>query len=154
MNHRERQALAMLKKLPATLQAIDDDHPAFGQAATYRPVLAWRSREFVVQLVTEGEDRTRLTVQRARATDWFEPRNRDLRPISWDDLMEVKRQCGYGQSWAIEIYPPDAESIEAFPMRHLWLLSEAPAQAWQRSRLAAATPPAPTEDGSSTEGAP
>lgn len=134
MNQRERQALRLIKDLPARLAPVEDDHPAWDCDLQHKPTMAWRSREFVVQLIPEGQDRLRLTVQRSRATAWFESRNKDLRPISWDDLMEVKRQVGYGDWWAIEVYPSDDHVIDACPMRHLWLLDTPPPQAWLRKK--------------------
>lgn len=41
--------------------------------------------------------------------------------ITWDELMEVKRQCGYADQRCYEVYPEDAQIINQQNCRHLWL---------------------------------
>ena len=50
--------------------------------------------------------------------------------ITWDELMECKRQAGHGDRWAVEVHPPDSQIVNAANMRHLWLLDEAPPYGW------------------------
>lgn len=82
----------------------------------------WRSRRFLVmEFVTpEAGDVVRLSVQRvdhaAFRTDALE------NPISWDDLMACKAQVGYGDAWAVEVYPADGHVVDLARMRHLWLV--------------------------------
>lgn len=42
--------------------------------------------------------------------------------ITWNELQQVKRDCGRGDVWAVEIYPPDQYVVDAANLRHLWLL--------------------------------
>lgn len=42
--------------------------------------------------------------------------------ITWDELMELKRQAGYGHRLAIEFYPPDADIVNVANMRHLFII--------------------------------
>lgn len=127
----ERIVKAEIRSLPDELEEVPPGHHAFDLPLTLKPVRAWTSRHFVVQLYEEGEHR-RLSVQRAGANGYIRPANRDMRPISWDELMTVKREAGLGGQWAVEVYPPDEEVIDVAPMRHLWLLPEAPPYAWSR----------------------
>jgi hypothetical protein len=92
------------------------------------PYRVWRSRDFLAQLYSywDGLDADdverfrgfRLTVSSTHlkaACHWADG-------LTWDNLQEVKRQCGMGHWWAVEIYPPDDRIVNDANMRHLWLL--------------------------------
>ena len=51
--------------------------------------------------------------------------------ISWDDLQRIKRECGYGNRDAIEIYPADVDVVNVANMRHLWIMAESIECAWR-----------------------
>lgn len=55
--------------------------------------------------------------------------------ITWDDLMQVKRDVGFANEWAVEVFPADAEVVNVANMRHLWILPQAPAFAWRKGDL-------------------
>jgi hypothetical protein len=99
---------------------LPEDVPPFAFAA-------WQSRDFLAVAYAE-EAATRLTVNRAqldtRTSTWREG-------ITWDELQRVKRECGFGDRWAVEVYPADGEVVDVAAMRHLWLLPEPPAYAWR-----------------------
>ncbi len=78
----------------------------------------FRSRDFLVQEVVEGEN-IRLSVNRTEMTvkGWSDN-------ISWDELQDIKRQVGYGDHCAVEIYPKDTDIVNVANMRHLWILSQ------------------------------
>lgn len=81
----------------------------------------WRSRKFMVQVYPEKNGIERLTMNRTvlkEDTINFED------GITWDELMELKRQCGRGDRWAVEMYPADAKIVNVANMRHLWCLPE------------------------------
>lgn len=44
--------------------------------------------------------------------------------ITWDELQLVKNEQGYGNRFAIEVYPPDNRVVYEINMRHLWILPE------------------------------
>ena len=44
--------------------------------------------------------------------------------ISWDSLQDIKRRRGYGDKYAIEIYPREVDIVNVAAMRHLWVLPE------------------------------
>lgn len=110
----------------------DEDWPEGLRGRIGAPIRAWKSRNFVVQLHERPEEGLqRLSVQRAGANAGICPLNRDLRPISWDELMAVKAACGFEKVWACELLPPAEQVVDVAPMRHLWILPQAPAFGWR-----------------------
>jgi hypothetical protein len=93
------------------------------------PVKLWKSRHYLAQLHEEtwlgNTEVLRLSVNRvARAAGgWGEN-------IPWQELMRCKREAGYADWYAIEIYPRDRDIVNVANMRHLWLLSEPLAIGW------------------------
>lgn len=90
----------------------------------------WRSRFFLVQVVREDTGYTRLSINRA-AYDAKSGRWAD--GITWDQVQQIKREAGYGECWAVEVFPADAELVNVANVRHVFLLPEAPAFAWRRT---------------------
>lgn len=92
-----------------------------------KPEAVFRSSQFLAQVFPMQDGARRLSVSRTMIDDcgnWLDG-------STWDDLMRVKAQCGYGENWAIEIFPPICEIVNVANMRHLWLLDDAPAFAWR-----------------------
>jgi len=89
----------------------------------------WRSQRFLAQLHPERGDILRLSVN--RTTTKTSARWED--GITWDELQAVKAECGFADTWAVEVYPPADNVVDVANMRHLWLLPKAPAFAWKRS---------------------
>jgi len=89
----------------------------------------FRSRDFLVQVFTEsGGAIARLSVCR---TELSGDRWKD--GIEWEELQRIKRECGYGNRDAVEVFPSDADVVNVANMRHLWIL-EAPASfAWRKA---------------------
>ena len=86
-----------------------------------------RSRDFLVQVFTASAPAVvRLSVCRT-AVDG----DRWQDGITWDDLQRLKRECGYGDADAIEIYPADRDVVNVANMRHLWVMGEMVACAWR-----------------------
>lgn len=93
-----------------------------------RRIAVWRSRGFLVQAVQESDGIVRLSINRTAVKSdfgWEEG-------ISWDELQRLKAEAGYGDRFAVEIYPADSEVVNVANLRHLWILPEAPAFAWRR----------------------
>lgn len=118
------------KAHPSTMQEFPvppGDHPR-------APFAAWRSRGFLAQAYRDGGI-VRLSVNRtevvAATGDWTEG-------ITWDELMAVKRECGFSDRWAVEVYPPDASVVNVANIRHLFLLDGPPEYGWKKN-----TPPTP-----------
>jgi hypothetical protein len=122
------------RRWPEQLQSIPkDEWPADPFEVAPRFAMH-RSRRFLVQCFRDNGF-VRLTVNR---TDWDERAKAFRDGISWDDLQRLKAEAGYADAWAVEIYPPELEIVNVAPMRHLWLLPEAPAFCWLRGREARA----------------
>ena len=109
----------------AMIARLDADNRHYGEYLTDVLVKTpaggrvWRSRHFVVQEYPEANDVIRLTINRTSVNqttlDWQDG-------ITWDELQDIKRQCGYGDREAVEIYPPDNNVVNVGSMRHLWIL--------------------------------
>ena len=84
------------------------------------PVEAWRSNKYLVQVYDIGE-MLRISVNRTeiniKAKRWLDG-------ISWDYLMRIKHELGYGDHDAVEMYPRNYDVINVANIRHLWVLKE------------------------------
>lgn len=46
--------------------------------------------------------------------------------ITWDELQEIKNQCGFKDSWLCEYYPPQTKLVNIANVRHLWVMDKEP----------------------------
>lgn len=126
--------MSRIQRFPAHhsryLQELDLPESAGAGIGAADPVRAWGSRDFLVVLY-DDQDHDRLTINR---TSRDSNTGRWVDGIAWDELMDMKDQAGFGDRWAVEIYPPELEVINDANMRHLWLLSEPPACGWHTSK--------------------
>lgn len=87
-----------------------------------RPVMAWRSRNYLVQVfiaaTAEYPLMLRMSVNRAKVR----PDGKWEDGLTWDELNAIKAELGYGDWYGIEIFPPTADIQNVANMRHLWLL--------------------------------
>jgi hypothetical protein len=97
-----------------------------------RPVAVFRSMTFLVQLFEEPSGH-RLTISRTVLNGWKDGQPVWREGISWDEMQALKAEAGFGDRWAIEVFPPDSEVVNVANMRHLWLLPDAPAYGWRRA---------------------
>lgn len=117
-------------KQPSTLQVVPrEEWPDRCRDATILRVL--RSREFLVQVYAEPAPvMVRLSIHRttidAKAGRWTDG-------ISWDELQRIKRECGYEEFDAVEVFPRDEDVVNVANMRHLWVMPVPVPFAW-RSR--------------------
>lgn len=105
-----------------------DRWPAAGPACGM--VAAWRSRRFCVQVFDIGGGAFRLSICRAELNsqgDWKDG-------ISWDELQRLKREAGFGDREAIEIYPADADVVNVANMRHLVVVPEPLPWTWRAEK--------------------
>lgn len=93
-------------------QVIPSHADPFGQEAA----AAWTSPDFVASLFKQDAV-WRLSVARADYSD---------APLSWEELMEVKRRCGFGDYDALEVYPRDGDIFNSGNIRHLYLTGTVP----------------------------
>lgn len=91
---------------------------------------AWRSREFLVVEYKEPCGAIRISVNRTSlsqdGTTWAEV-------ISWDDLMQIKREIGYADKCAVEVLPPDSLIVNVANMRHFFIMDEIPQFVWKHN---------------------
>jgi len=111
------------RTFPATLEPVPEDEisAVATDSKSNPPLKTWRSRTFLVQLYDQ-DGHLRLSVNRVdidNAGNWKDG-------ITWEQLMECKRACGFGDRWAVEVYPPDAQIVNVAPIRHLFLVDQPP----------------------------
>jgi hypothetical protein len=95
----------------------------------HQPIRVLRSISFLVQVFYEETSKVlRMSVCRTAIDDDGDWRD----GITGDQLQMLKRAAGYGDCWAVEIYPPDDDLVDVSNMRHLWLLNSKPPFAWER----------------------
>jgi hypothetical protein len=86
------------------------------------PSHAWRSRKYLAQLWQEDNPDypglLRLSVCRVRLGSGTRLED----GLTWDELQSIKREIGYGEWYAIEVYPPDDQVVNVANFRHLWIL--------------------------------
>lgn len=125
--------LKIAASLPKVMTEIDLDDVALPGERPRGIVKGWRSCWGIAQLFDRKEEGCmRLTVQRLEDNIAFrEHAGNGGRPISWDELMAVKAECGFADKWAVEIFPPTDKVVNVAPMRHLWLI-DPPDYGWGR----------------------
>lgn len=88
-----------------------------------------RSNKFLVQIYSEDDPcLVRLSICRTAITGktW-------TGDITWDELMQIKRECGYEDFDALEVYPKDIDIINVTNMRHLFVMKEPVSFAWRNN---------------------
>lgn len=130
MNRKERrQHNAEMRKLPKMLVPVNEIEWPRNSDERIKRLAVWRSRDYLVQLFEEPDDMLRLSICRTTVRGdgrWEEN-------LTWDEMQRIKREVGYGNDWAVEIYPADEHIINVANMRHLWLLPEPPKFGWGNS---------------------
>lgn len=112
------------------LQEIaSNDWPVSGSP---KPSRVFRSKAFPVLVYEEGDDSARLTICRTaidRNGQW-------MADITWESLQDLKRQAGYGDRCALEVYPPDQHIVNVANMRHLLVVRDVdtPEFMWRNRR--------------------
>ena len=110
-----RQMMRDNAKRPGVLKQIPrDEWPA---SASEQLIEVWISRFFLVQVYDEGDIGIRLSVNRTLVDvggGW-------LQDITWEQMQAIKRECGYGDRYAVEVFPRDKDVVNVSNMRHLWI---------------------------------
>jgi hypothetical protein len=125
LSRHERRAMATFayeqaKKRPPKLTEIPRHLWPMSQT---KQTHVWHSQKFLVQMFDEtpfqGIDTRRISVSRVTLKNdgrWEED-------ISWEELMQVKREIGFADWYGLEIFPRDIDIVNVANMRHLWLLA-------------------------------
>lgn len=72
----------------------------------------WESDVYFCCAFRQG-DAIRLDIQRKDERDG----------IGWDELQEIKRDCGFADCDAVEFYPADVDVINTGNWRHLYVFA-------------------------------
>lgn len=104
---------------PETLAEIPRDRWPNAANVAGGPDRVFRSRRFLVQAFDEDDGLVRLSVNIADVgmRGWKEG-------ISWEELQQIKRECGYGACDACEVFPADKDVVNVANMRHLWVFTK------------------------------
>jgi len=103
------------------------EYKYLGKTNKSKPIKVLRSKYFLVQIFYD-KGVTRLSINRTtinRQGGWQDK-------ITWDELQNIKSECGFKEHAAIEIYPPDEHIVCDFNMRHLWILDKYPTFMWTK----------------------
>lgn len=84
------------------------------------PVEVWLSSRFLAQVYEEAGGVLRVSVCRTR----LDARGQWEENLTWDELMDVKRQIGRAEAYAVEVLPADSKIVNVANMRHFWILRE------------------------------
>ena len=113
-------------KMPDALREVPRERWP-NQAAPQLRIL--RSRDFLVQeFPADAPAVVRLSVCRTSLAG-----DRWQDGITWDELQRLKRECGYGDADAIEVFPADVDVVNVANMRHLWVMADPVAFAWRKT---------------------
>lgn len=96
-------------------------------APSKTPVEVWRSCQFLAQVFPAKDNAQRISICRTEldiSGNW-------RADIAWDDLQQIKNECGFVDRWAVEIFPPAEELVNVANMRHLWI-TQYPPFAWTK----------------------
>lgn len=118
-------------KLPRELRLVPNhEWPERYRSDPNAPLRVWRSRDYLVQeFRAEAPACVRLSVNRTTLTG-----DRWNDNLTWDELQDIKAQCGYPMADAVEVYPPAGDVVNVANMRHLWVLREQLPFAWRKGR--------------------
>lgn len=125
-----RNQRRQLEKENAGLPKVLQEVPRSQWPAQRTHILrVFRSRHFLVQEYPAPAPATvRLSVCRSTLGEG----GRWVDGISWDELQQIKRECGYGDADAVEVYPSDADVVNVANMRHLWIMAEPLQFSWRK----------------------
>lgn len=137
MNRAERRAAAAIMRenaraWPEHLEPVpSSEWPSRnGRKGDEYPTALWRSRAFLVQAHPQPPLGSALVVRLTVNRVTMQANGHWHDGISWDELMRLKREAGYGDWYAVEIYPRDRDIVRDANMRHLWCMSEPLALGW------------------------
>lgn len=124
LNREERRALEKVKRqliasYPDTLEIVPENDPNIPYSSHPQDIdKIYRSKKYTV-IVWNVPAGKKLSIQR---NEWDSHAGRYKDQILWDEIQEIKRQCGFGEQNAVEFYPPDSEVINIANVRHIWIL--------------------------------
>ena len=81
----------------------------------------WLSNRYLAQVYVEGGGVLRVsccrTTLNSNGIGWEEN-------LTWDEMMQIKREICHSESYAVEVLPPDDDIVNVANMRHFWILPD------------------------------
>lgn len=114
------------RQRPVSLKPVDIDSIDYDGN---KPIACWVSRKYLVSLYQENSYE-RITISRTEINNdgkWIDG-------ITWDEIQAIKKEIGFGDYWALEVYPKDDCVINVANMRHLFIFKNKPSFAWSVSK--------------------
>lgn len=131
MNRQQRRAAASMtrqsefvQQRPEKLTPVSVEQWPNPPGMTHRPTAVWCSRKYLVQVFDEKpfNERSVIRITVCRTSMGVTGKWQDQ--IAWEELQQIKEDIGFGDQYAIEIYPRDCDLVNVANMRHLWVLQE------------------------------
>jgi hypothetical protein len=145
-----KKAIALKRKFlreanvnwPLTLVEVDRELWPALVSKDRVPVRVLRSRDFLMQVYDERDFFIILSVCR---TD-LQSDGQWRQDITWEELQDLKKQAGYGERCAVEVYPNDSDVVNVANLRHLFVLPKGTHLGWRPSLAKKETHDAPQHD--------
>lgn len=130
LNREQRRALEKVKRqliasYPDTLEIVPENDPNLPYSSHPQDIEhIYRSKKYTVILWKQGIDHTLLLGQKFSISrnEWDSKDRRYKDGLTWDEIMDIKREMGFGERTAIEYYPADSEVVNLANMRHIFLI--------------------------------
>lgn len=131
LNREQRRALEKARRqqmasYPDTLEIVPETDPNIPYSSHPQDIEhIYRSKKYTVILWKIGVGFTgynfgqRFSISR---NEWNSKDRRYKDGLTWDEIMDIKREMGFGERTAIEYYPADSETINIANMRHIFLV--------------------------------
>lgn len=123
--NQRRQLAKQNAKEPVVLRRVpQEEWPGFKPPDL---IEVWRSRTFLVQVFLEPNGYQRLSICRTshNGSTWVDQ-------VTWDELMQLKRECGRGDRDAVEVFPADSDIVNVANMRHQFFPPEPLTFKWRK----------------------
>ena len=88
----------------------------------------WADEEFFVSVHTEGDDTYRLVVM--RMADCAPYDTSVSVPLSFEDVQHLKREVGFADRCAVEVFPADENVVAGPAVRHVIVLPQGQHVGW------------------------
>jgi hypothetical protein len=131
LNREQRRALEKVKRqliasYPDTLEIVPENDPNIPYSSHPQDIEhIYRSKKYTVILWKIGVGFAGYNFgQRFSITrnEWDSKDRRYKDGLTWDEIMDIKREMGFGERTAIEYYPADSEVVNLANMRHVFLI--------------------------------
>lgn len=109
------------QKMPDHLVKVDLKSYYEGDPAKDGITEIWVSNSFRLAVFVHADGTEQLNIHRTHI-DHENDAWKD--GITWDEMMELKRQCGRGERDFFEWFPRDSNIVNNGNFRHLWLANE------------------------------